>query len=103
MGASAVEAMMQDFKKPDNKGSTIMARYVINEGTVVQSLRNTVGPVALWAFSSTREDTILRDRLYREFGPVATRRVLARMYPGGTVKKNVFRAFSRISWPCLIR
>ncbi|MHB8354774.1 MAG: hypothetical protein ACYDCF_10135, partial [Burkholderiales bacterium] len=84
MGASAVEAMMQDFKKPDSKGSTIMARYVINEGTVVQSLRNTVGPVALWAFSSTREDTILRDRLYREFGPVTTRRVLARMYPGGT-------------------
>ena len=90
MGSSSVEAMMDSLKKPDRRGSTIMARYVTNEGSIVQSLRNTVGPIALWGFSSTSEDTTLRDRLYQEFGPVATRRALARMYPGGSIKESVF-------------
>lgn len=90
MGDSSIDAMVNNLKQPDRKGSTIMARYVTNEGTIVQGLRNTVGPIALWAFSSTREDTMLRDRLYREFGPVTARRVLAKMYPGGSIKDGVF-------------
>ena len=96
MGASAVEAMMTNLKKPDVRGSTIIARYVINEGTVVQTLRNTLGPIALWAFSSTREDTILRDRLYLEFGPRVTRSVLAQIYPKGSIKEDVFEPLQNI-------
>lgn len=90
MGNSSVDAMISNLRSPDRRGSTVLARYVIDDGIIVQSLRNTVGPIALWAFSSTREDTILRDRLYREFGPVTARRVLARLYPGGSIKKSVF-------------
>ncbi len=96
MGESAIQAMMNNLKKPDSRGSTIIARYVINEGTVVQSLRNTLGPIALWAFSSTREDTALRDRLYLEFGAQTSRRVLARLFPGGSIKEDVFEPLQDI-------
>lgn len=96
MGNSAVDAMLNNLKKPDERGSTIIARYVINEGTVVQSLRNTLGSIALWAFSSTREDTILRDRLYLEFGPKEARRALAKLFPGGSIKEKVFEPLQDI-------
>ncbi|MBU2759268.1 hypothetical protein [Acidithiobacillus sulfurivorans] len=96
MDPSSVDAMMNNLRQPDRRGSTIIARYVVNEGKIVQSLRNTVGPIALWAFSSTREDTILRDRLYREFGPVTARRVLAKLYPGGSIKESVFEPLQDI-------
>lgn len=96
MDASAIDAMVNGLKKPDRKGSTLIARYVTSEGTIIQQLRNTVGPVALWAFSSTREDTILRDRLYSEFGPKEARRVLAKMFPGGSIKEDLFEPIKDI-------
>lgn len=54
-----------------------------------QLLTSTVGPIELWAFSTTTEDVELRNRLYARIGPVETRRVLANLFPSGTVKPLV--------------
>jgi intracellular multiplication protein IcmB len=54
-----------------------------------QLLTNTLGPIELWAFSTTAEDARLRNQLYLKLGPKETRRVLANLFPGASVKKLV--------------
>jgi intracellular multiplication protein IcmB len=52
-----------------------------------QLLTCTLGPVELWAFSTTAEDAHIRNQLYKRLGPVETRRVLASIFPSGSAKK----------------
>jgi intracellular multiplication protein IcmB len=59
------------------------------DGEVRQELNLTLGPVELWAYSTTAEDVILRNRLYEEIGPSAARQVLASRYPGGSAKTDI--------------
>lgn len=54
-------------------------------------LTNTIGPVELWAFSTTAEDAYIRNQLYDRIGPRIARRVLSNMYPGGTIAPVVER------------
>jgi intracellular multiplication protein IcmB len=60
-----------------------------DEGTVRQKLILTLGPAEIWAFSTTAEDVVLRNRLYEEIGPRMTRQVLARRFPGGSAKAEI--------------
>ena len=41
----------------------------------------------MWAFSTTAEDANLRNQLYKKIGPNNARKVLARIFPGGTATK----------------
>ncbi|MEY2341479.1 hypothetical protein AB4090_05130 [Acidithiobacillus sp. IBUN Pt1247-S3] len=86
MGDTAAERMPGDLRKPSREGATMMVKFVLDDGVSIQSLMNTVGPITLWAISSTSEDSSLRSRLYRDLGQRPARAILAKMYPGGTVK-----------------
>jgi intracellular multiplication protein IcmB len=87
MGETAADRMASDLDKPSKAGSTIIAKYVMDTGgQAVQSLMSTVGPITLWAISTTGEDADLRNRLYRDLGPANARRLLAEVYPSGSVK-----------------
>ncbi len=89
MGDTAAARMASDLDKPSKAGSTIIAKYVLDSGgQAVQSLMSTVGPIVLWGISTTREDTDLRNRLYRDLGPVNARKVLAEVYPAGSIKSD---------------
>ena len=48
-----------------------------------------MGPIELWAFSTTAEDANVRNQLYRHIGPSETRRFLAALFPNGTVTKEI--------------
>lgn len=48
-----------------------------------------MGPVELWAFSTTAEDATVRNLLYRHLGPSEARRLLAALFPNGTVTKEL--------------
>lgn len=85
-GETGRGAMMRRLRKPGRGGSHMIARFLVNGEPVIRHLMNTLGPVLLWALSSTTEDARLRDRLYRALGGTRTRQILARLYPGGTVK-----------------
>lgn len=85
-GETGRSAMMRRLRKPGRGGSHMIARFLVNGEPVVRHLMNTLGPVLLWALSSTTEDARLRDRLYRALGGSRTREILARLYPSGTVK-----------------
>ncbi len=54
-----------------------------------QLLTNTLGPIELWAFSTTAEDARLRNKLYQKLGPKEARRVLANLFPSGSVKSLI--------------
>ncbi|STX28156.1 protein IcmB (DotO) [Legionella beliardensis] len=74
---------------PRAGGATFLAQYSTKNGINVQLLTLTLGPIELWAFSTTAEDAAVRNRLYRHLGPAEARRVLANLFPNGSVAKEV--------------
>jgi intracellular multiplication protein IcmB len=55
-----------------------------------------LGPIELWAFSTTAEDVAVRDQLYRYIGPSETRRFLAAMFPSGSILKELNERLNRL-------
>jgi intracellular multiplication protein IcmB len=74
---------------PREGGATFLAQFATKQGVNTQLLTSTIGPIELWAFSTTSEDTKLRNILYRRLGPVPARRVLARLFPSGSATKLI--------------
>lgn len=70
-------------------GGVFMARFDTNQGKYTLLLTATVGPMEMWALTTTKQDAILRDKLYDNMGPVRARRALARFYPKGTAKADI--------------
>jgi intracellular multiplication protein IcmB len=62
-----------------------------NEGRYEQHLINTLGPIELWAFSTSSEDVALRSQLYTALGASRARVILARFFPGGSARQEVRR------------
>lgn len=75
--------------KPGRAGSKMLVRHLVEDGIMVQFMSNTISQKMLWAFSSTTEDTTLRNALYDELGIDATLEVLSKIYPSGSVKELV--------------
>lgn len=72
---------------PREGGATFLAQFATKEGINTQLLTSTIGPIELWAFSTTAEDAKLRNILYRRLGPVRARQLLARLFPSGSAAK----------------
>ena len=60
-------------------------------------LSATLGPLELWAFSTTAEDAAIRNRLYEKLGQSRARAVLAYKYPDGTARSDIEDRKSRMS------
>ena len=71
---------------PREGGATFLAQFATKNGINTQLLTSTLGPVELWAFSTTAEDAHMRNKLYKKIGPAEARRVLANLFPSGSVK-----------------
>ncbi|WP_061276469.1 hypothetical protein [Komagataeibacter xylinus] len=56
-----------------------------------QLLVNMLGPIELWAFSSTPGDTALRSRLFARMHSTRALRCLACVFPGGSAEKEITR------------
>lgn len=74
---------------PRQGGATFLVQFATKQGINVQLLTLTLGPIELWAFSTTAEDVKLRNQLYRHLGPQEARRVLANLYPNGSAAKEI--------------
>lgn len=74
---------------PREGGATFLAQFSTKSGMNTQLLTNTLGPIELWSFSTTAEDARLRNKLYEKMGPREARRVLANLFPSGSVKKLI--------------
>lgn len=74
---------------PREGGATFLAQFSTKNGMNTQLLTNTLGPIELWAFSTTAEDARLRNKLYQKIGPSEARRLLANLFPSGSVKNLI--------------
>lgn len=76
---------------PRPSGAPVLLLLSTNEGRYEQHLVNTLGPIELWALSTSSEDVALRTQLYTSIGAPKARLVLARFFPGGSAKSEVRR------------
>lgn len=67
------------------------------EGKYEQHLINTLGPLELWAFSTTTEDVAIRNRLYTRLGAAQARRLLGANFPGGSARNEIKRRIAELS------
>ncbi|MCH9756830.1 MAG: type IV secretion protein IcmB [Gammaproteobacteria bacterium] len=74
---------------PREGGGTFLAQFATKNGVSVQLLTLTLGPIELWAFSTTAEDASVRNQLYRHLGPGEARRFLASLFPNGSITKEL--------------
>ncbi|KTD21057.1 type IV secretion protein IcmB [Legionella londiniensis] len=86
---TAKTALRTRVHGPREGGATFLAQFATKSGVNVQLLTLTLGPIELWAFSTTAEDAVVRNQLYRTIGPKEARRFLASLFPGGTVTKEI--------------
>ncbi len=82
-------ALQYSVHGPKRGGGTFMAKFSTNQGWYTMLLTSTLGPIELWAFSTTAEDVSIRTKLYNLLGPKIARKVLAAKYPGGSAKGDV--------------
>ncbi len=61
------------------------------EGKYEQHLLNTLGPIELWALSTSAEDVAIRNRLYSKLGAGRARQMLAVNFPGGSARGEIKR------------
>ncbi len=84
LSQTAQHALRNYVHGPGKGGANFLAQFATKEGNYVQLLTSTLGPVELWAFTTTAEDSILRGKLYQQLGPHNARVVLARLFPSGS-------------------
>lgn len=89
LSETAKIALRNRVHGPREGGATFLAQFATKDGINLQLLTLTLGPVELWAFSTTAEDANVRNQLYRHLGPSEARRVLASLFPNGTVTKEL--------------
>lgn len=61
------------------------------DGRYEQHLYNTLGPIELWALSTSVEDVAIRNRLYAKLGAGRARQVLSSENPGGSARNEIRR------------
>jgi intracellular multiplication protein IcmB len=86
---TAQTALRNRVHGPREGGATFLAQFATKSGMNTQLLTITLGPIELWAFSTTVEDATIRNKLYRRLGPTEARRVLANIAPSGSIKSVV--------------
>lgn len=76
---------------PRPSGAPVLLLLGTNEGRYEQHLVNTLGPIELWALSTSREDVDVRTQLYAIIGASRARQALAQFYPGGSARQEIKR------------
>ncbi len=89
LSSTGQQALRTRVHGPKEGGATFLAQFATKNGMNTQLLTLTLGPVELWSFSTTLEDTQVRNKLYQKLGPVEARRVLAVLFPAGSVVKII--------------
>jgi len=89
-GASA-DVVRYGLNGPGPEGAPFLMILDADGERWEQKLVNQLGPVELWALSTTPADTALRDRLYDRVGFSEALRRLSRVFPAGSGEKEIER------------
>ena len=76
---------------PKAGGAPVLFVLGTVDGRYEQHLLNTLGPIELWALSTSSEDVSIRTRLYDRLGAHRARQMLAANFPGGSARGEIKR------------
>lgn len=96
LSETAQYALKTRVHGPKEGGATFLAQFSTKQGMNTQLLTNTLGPIELWAFSTTAEDASLRNKLYKRLGPAPARKILAKLYPEGSIRQDLEKRLSAL-------
>jgi intracellular multiplication protein IcmB len=91
LSQTAREIIRHKLTGPKANGAPCLLVLGTTEGRYEQHLYNTLGPVELWALSTSAEDVAIRNRLYTKLGAGRARQMLAASYPGGSARSEIRR------------
>lgn len=74
---------------PKSSGAPALLVLGTTEGRYEQHLINTLGPIELWALSTSSEDVTLRTKVYNRLGARRGRQMLAANFPGGSARSEI--------------
>ncbi|MFM8454601.1 MAG: type IV secretion protein IcmB [Gammaproteobacteria bacterium] len=89
LSPTATLALANRVHGPRPGGATFLAQFATKSGNNTQLITSTIGPIELWAFNTTAEDTRIRNALYQRIGAKAGRKILALLFPSGSAAKVV--------------
>lgn len=92
-GLSNTARNVMRYKLTGPKAIGAPALFVLGStsGRYEQHLYNTLGPIELWAYSTSAEDVAIRNRLYTILGAARARHMLSSNYPGGSARNEIRR------------
>ena len=76
---------------PKSIGAPFLFVLGSTDGRYEQHLYNTLGPIELWALSTSVEDVSIRSRVYTRLGASRARQMLAALYPSGSARSEIRR------------
>ncbi len=76
---------------PNRDGAPFLAIFRAEQARYEQMLINSLGPIELWALSTTPGDTSLRNRLYAKVGFSEGLRRLSKVFPKGSAMDEIER------------
>jgi intracellular multiplication protein IcmB len=94
---TARAVMRHSLTGPKASGAPALLVLGTVDGRYEQHLINTLGPIELWAFSTSAEDVAIRNRLYARLGAAQARRLLAANFPGGSARNEIKRRVTAFS------
>lgn len=86
---TARQALKSRVHGPGEGGATFLAQFATKNGMNTQLLTSTLGPIELWALSTSAEDVNIRNTLYQKIGPRQARKLLAQQFPNGSATKTL--------------
>jgi len=88
---TARHVMRYKLTGPKSIGAPALVVIGSTSGRYEQHIYNTLGPIELWAFSTSAEDVAIRNRLYTVLGASRARQMLALKFPGGSARDEIRR------------
>ncbi|MCK5374252.1 MAG: type IV secretion protein IcmB [Alphaproteobacteria bacterium] len=88
---TARHVMRYKLTGPKATGAPALVVIGTTSGRYEQHIYNTLGPIELWAFSTSAEDVSIRNRLYSVLGAARARQMLALKFPGGSARNEIRR------------
>lgn len=88
---TAKHIMRYKLTGPKSIGAPALIVIGSTSGRYEQHIYNTLGPIELWAFSTSAEDVSIRNRLYSILGAARARQMLATSFPGGSARTEIRR------------
>lgn len=82
---SEISALLRECTGPGK----FFAMFKTEKGTLSQILYSRPGPIEMWAYSTSANDTAVRDALYLKFGTKRTLQFLAKEFPGGSARPMI--------------